>query len=60
VTSRIFAVNKNTAAASLTVIQIREGSSLSGRPIKTIPLGPLGSGVPVPALIAFDVVVQRR
>jgi DNA-binding beta-propeller fold protein YncE len=60
VTGRIFAVNKNTAAASLTVIQIREGNSLSGRSIKTIPLGPLGSGVPAPALIAFDVVVQRR
>lgn len=58
-TNRVFTVNKNIGSPSLSVIQISESGGLSGTPIARLPLGALGSGAPIPALIAFDVVVQR-
>lgn len=58
-TNRVFSVNKNIGAPSLSVIQISEVPTLSGASIARLPLGALGSSTPVPALIAFDVVVQR-
>lgn len=72
VTKRIFVVNKPAGSPSLSAIQIDavvEDSSVpagyrletsfpDGSPIALEVLGP--AGVPVPDLIAFDVVVQQR
>lgn len=60
-TNRIFVVNK-TFPPSLSVIQLGEGSggTIVGVDVAQIPLGALGASVPLPALIAFDVVVQTR
>lgn len=58
-TNRVFTVNKNIGSPSLSVIQISESPALSGASIAVLPLGALGASAPVPALIAFDVVVQK-
>lgn len=58
-TNRVFTVNKNIGSPSLSVIQISESGGLSGAPIARLPLGALGGYAPIPALIAFDVVVQK-
>jgi DNA-binding beta-propeller fold protein YncE len=58
-TDRVFVVNKYPLGTpSLTAIQLNADGS--GAPAGTIPLPGLGEGTPVPALIAFDVVVQTR
>jgi len=62
-TNRIFVVNKfPLGSPSLSVIQITEPADgpPSGVDIGRIPLSALGAGTPLPALIAFDVVVQAR
>lgn len=60
-TNRIFVVNKTIGAPALSVIQLDEtGPSVTGAHIATIPLRVLGTGTPVPDLIAFDVVVRAR
>jgi len=62
-TNRIFAVNKfPLGSPSLSVIQITEPADgpPSGVDIGEIPLTALGVGTPLPAFIAFDVVVQAR
>jgi len=62
-TNRIFAVNKfPLGSPSLSVIQITEPADgvPSGVDIGEIPLTALGAGTPLPAFIAFDVVVQVR
>jgi len=60
-TNRIFAVNKYPIGSpSLSVVQIDEGATLAGSEIDQVPLGAIGASAPIPALIAFDVVVQVR
>ena len=62
-TNRIFVVNKfPLGSPSLSVIQITEPADgpPSGVDIGRIPLSALGAGTPLPAFIAFDVVVQAR
>jgi len=62
-TNRIFAVNKfPLGSPSLSVIQITEPADgpPSGADVREIPLTALGAGTPLPAFIAFDVVVQAR
>jgi len=62
-TNRIFVVNKfPLGSPSLSVIQITEPADgpPSGVDIGEIPLAALGAGTPLPAFIAFDVVVQAR
>src|SRR6266851_2146408 len=62
-TNRIFVVNKfPLGSPSLSVIQITEPADgpPSGVDIGRIPLTALGAGTPLPAFIAFDVVVQVR
>ena len=60
-TNRVFVVNKSFPP-SLSVIQLTEhtGGPITGEDIHQIPLNALGLDVPVPAVIAFDVVVQPR
>jgi DNA-binding beta-propeller fold protein YncE len=62
VMNRIFVVNKNILSPSLSVIQITENpdGSISGDDFQRIPLRASVQQAPVPALIAFDVVVQDR
>jgi len=62
-TNRIFVVNKfPLGSPSLSVIQITEPADgpPSGVDIGELPLTAVGSGTPLPAFIAFDVVVQAR
>jgi len=62
-TNRIFVVNKfPLGSPSLSVLQITEPADgpPSGMDIGEIPLTALGAGTPLPAFIAFDVVVQAR
>jgi hypothetical protein len=65
-TNRIFVVNKSPIMnPSLSVVQLTEnGSSISGAEIEQVPLRafgqPAGQDTMVPAIIAFDVVVQER
>jgi len=62
-TNRIFAVNKfPLGSPSLSVIQITEPADgpPSGVDIERMSLSALGAGTPLPAFIAFDVVVQAR
>ena len=62
-TNRLFVVNKfPLGSPSLSVIQITEPADgpSSGVDIGEIPLTALGAGTPLPAFIAFDVVVQAR
>src|SRR2546427_12403945 len=62
-TNRIFVVNKfPLGSPSLSVVQITEPADgpPSGVDIGRIPLSALGAGTPLPAFIAFDVVVQAR
>ncbi|HVL33763.1 MAG TPA: hypothetical protein VM600_09325, partial [Actinomycetota bacterium] len=59
-TDRVFVVNKGLFAPSLSVIQVAVGDdgTVTGEDIRRIPLGAVGTSTPVPAVIAFDVVVQ--
>src|SRR5207247_1732638 len=62
-TTRIFVVNQfPLGSPSLSVIQIAEPADgpPSGADIGEIPLTAAGAGAPLPAFIAFDVVVQAR
>jgi DNA-binding beta-propeller fold protein YncE len=61
VMNRIFTVNKNILSPSLSVIQLGYDADgkLTGEDIHQIPLVAIDSAVPVPALIAFDVVVEK-
>ncbi len=58
VTNRIFTVNKTIGSPSLSVIQLSEDLH-SGADIHRIPIVGIDAAAPVPALIAFDVVVQK-
>jgi len=59
--NRIFVVNKPIMGPSLTVLQLDESSgSLSATKVADIPLQALGAGTDLPAVIAFDVLVQPR
>jgi len=61
VTNRAFVVNK-TFPPSLSVIQLTEhpDGAVTGSDIAQIPLNALGTSVPIPGIIAFDVVIQTR
>jgi DNA-binding beta-propeller fold protein YncE len=66
VTHRVFTVNKNILGPTLSVIQITEDpttKALSGEDIRRIPITLAGqtpdAAAGVPALIAFDVVVEK-
>lgn len=61
VTKRIFTVNKGILRPSLSVIQIAEAAdgTLTGEDIHQIPISAVDAAVPAPALIAFDVVVEK-
>ncbi|HEX9775833.1 MAG TPA: hypothetical protein VGB83_09670 [Actinomycetota bacterium] len=59
-TNRVFVVNKTIGSPSLSVIQLGDSPEDGGSVIRTIGLGALGAASPLPAFIAFDVVVQTR
>jgi DNA-binding beta-propeller fold protein YncE len=59
--NRIFVVNKGIFAPSLSVLDLDEsGAAPSVRARSKIAIGAAGTAAPVPAAIAFDVVVQTR
>ena len=62
VTNRVYVVNKPIGAPSLSVLQLDENGGLAGyAPESPVALNALGADVPgIPAIIAFDVVVQTR
>ncbi|MGH7855990.1 MAG: hypothetical protein ACREQY_01580, partial [Candidatus Binatia bacterium] len=67
-TNRIFTVNKTILNPSLSVIQLCEpgtavectgGAEIGGEDVHRIPIAGIDAAAPVPALIAFDVVVEK-
>lgn len=57
---RMFVVNKTLGAPKLSVIQITEGTQITGTLVGIVPIGAIDPSVPVPAIIAFDVAVDDR
>jgi YVTN family beta-propeller protein len=61
VSGRVFVVNKSPLGApSLSAIQINEDGPITGTFVAKVPLGAVDQAVPVPAIIAFDVVTDQR
>ena len=68
-TNRIFTVNKTILDPSLSVIQLCEpgtaiecpgGAGIGGEDFRQIPIAAIDAAAPVPALIAFDVAVEKN
>ncbi|MFP5224006.1 MAG: hypothetical protein ACLGH3_00365 [Actinomycetota bacterium] len=61
VSGRVFVVNKSPLGSpSLSAIEIDETGPITGTFVGKVPLGAIDQAVPVPAIIAFDVVVDQR